>query len=411
MKPIVFFGFLLFFLSRTWSESVPQYQKFLQKAESGEPVTVVYLGGSITRGATAWPLSGTDAQGKPFDFTSYDREKDSWRTLTFEWLRHRYEQTPGQFRQVNAAIGGTPSLLGAYRLEQDVLSKNPDLVFVEFAVNDAYASFKTRDNPDGSDSILRTCSSIVTRLRNQNPDIAVFMPLSTHRVWADSEHAGWSEALDCGHDQTRLAAEYLHVPYVSIKRAFEKMRPEGADPFYGGTDTSGNYVHPAPEGHRAYAETVEAALTDIFESGLFSFEKKKDVMKPYPVSPQLVLPETLQKFSKGWKTEMLTDVESPILEGHACLVPVADDAMLEYTFDGTSVGLWFDSQSKGTCKVFLDGKVLGTYVSKVKEPGQFRGRFCSLAKDLELSEYTLRLLPSAGSRILLRALTIDRDET
>ncbi len=40
------------------------------------------------------------------------------------------------FTEINAAIGGTGSDLGVYRLKQDVLDHKPDLMFVEFAVND-----------------------------------------------------------------------------------------------------------------------------------------------------------------------------------------------------------------------------------------------------------------------------------
>ena len=43
------------------------------------------------------------------------------------------------FTEINAAIGGTGSDLGVFRVQQDVLSKGPDLLFVEFAVNDGGA--------------------------------------------------------------------------------------------------------------------------------------------------------------------------------------------------------------------------------------------------------------------------------
>ena len=36
----------------------------------------------------------------------------------------------------DAGIGGTPSDLGLFRLNRDICSQNPDIVFVEFAVND-----------------------------------------------------------------------------------------------------------------------------------------------------------------------------------------------------------------------------------------------------------------------------------
>ena len=41
-----------------------------------------------------------------------------------------------QITCVNAGVGGTNSALGLFRLERDLLSQNPDIVFIEFAVND-----------------------------------------------------------------------------------------------------------------------------------------------------------------------------------------------------------------------------------------------------------------------------------
>ena len=38
---------------------------------------------------------------------------------------------------MNAGLAGTPSVLGNLRLERDVLSHDADIVFIEFAVNDA----------------------------------------------------------------------------------------------------------------------------------------------------------------------------------------------------------------------------------------------------------------------------------
>jgi lysophospholipase L1-like esterase len=378
---------------RSMGSVFPQAEAFLNKAARGESVTVAYLGGSITHGATVWPLSGTNALGDAYDFSSYNTELNSWRAQTFDWLRTQYEQTPGQFRQLNAAIGGTPSLLGAYRLEQDVLSHNPDLVFVEFAVNDSYAAALTENNPDAPGSILRTCRSIVDRLRAQNPNVLVFMPLSTHRVLDGSAHAAWSVALDRGHDQMRLAAEMLKVPYVSIKQAFEALRPEGKDPYYGGTDTDGNYVHPAPEGHRAYAETVQNALQALFQTGRFEFGETIELVAAYPVAPALILPEMLAASAPGWIVETPVVVEAPILEGHSCLVTGENAGELECSFNGTAVGLWMDAASKGCMDVYLDGRLLGRYANKVAAPKKFTGRFSSLAEELTPAQHTLRLVP------------------
>src|ERR1700722_14407690 len=85
---------------------------FFAKLERGDSVRICYLGGSITA-------------------------QEGWRPLTLKWFQQQY---PGDsISQINAAIGGTGSDLGVLRLRHDALDKKPDLLFVEFAVNDAGA--------------------------------------------------------------------------------------------------------------------------------------------------------------------------------------------------------------------------------------------------------------------------------
>lgn len=108
---------------------------FSEKLRSGKTVTVVYFGGSIT----------------------YARH--GWRELVSEWLNYKYPDV--KFRHINAAVGGTGSDVGFFRLEKDVLIHRPDLVFVEFAVNDRRkAALYTQ----------RCMEGIVRNIRNRLPD-------------------------------------------------------------------------------------------------------------------------------------------------------------------------------------------------------------------------------------------------
>ena len=79
------------------------------KLKAGQPVRIAYLGGSITAVA-------------------------GWRVKTLAWFKQQYPQAA--ISEINAAIGGTGSDLGVYRVGFDVLKHKPDLMFVEFAVND-----------------------------------------------------------------------------------------------------------------------------------------------------------------------------------------------------------------------------------------------------------------------------------
>ncbi len=87
---------------------------FLAKANTaGAEIKIGYLGGSITA-------------------------QNGWRPKTLAHFQKIWPQA--KFSEINAAIGGTGSDLGVFRLKQDVLDHKPDLMFVEFAVNDGGAS-------------------------------------------------------------------------------------------------------------------------------------------------------------------------------------------------------------------------------------------------------------------------------
>ena len=89
----------------------------MAKARRGEEICVAAIGGSITAGG----LQTKDPKNR------YVARVAAWFTQTFPQAKVRF---------VNAGIGGTNSLYGAMRLQRDVLSKQPDLVIVEYAVND-----------------------------------------------------------------------------------------------------------------------------------------------------------------------------------------------------------------------------------------------------------------------------------
>lgn len=105
----------------------------MKKIRSGEEVTVAYLGGSITA-------------------------MNGWRNKTTDWLKATYPKAT--FKEVHAAIGGTGSDLGVFRLGRDVLAFQPDLLFVEFATN---------DGGQPPEQIWRSMEGIVRQTWKQDP--------------------------------------------------------------------------------------------------------------------------------------------------------------------------------------------------------------------------------------------------
>ena len=96
-------------------------KKAIAKARNKEEVTLAFIGGSITQGAGAVPINSECYARKIYegfcDLTGNDYDKN--------------------INYIKAGVGGTPSEVGILRYEKDILSqKTPDVVVVEFAVND-----------------------------------------------------------------------------------------------------------------------------------------------------------------------------------------------------------------------------------------------------------------------------------
>jgi len=95
----------------------------IDKAKRGEDVTIAYIGGSITQGAGAKPI-----------------HTECYAYRSYVLFKQMFGQDGGDhIHLIKAGVGGTPSELGIVRYERDVLRHGataPDIVIVEFAVND-----------------------------------------------------------------------------------------------------------------------------------------------------------------------------------------------------------------------------------------------------------------------------------
>lgn len=107
-------------------------KKAVDKAQSGQDVTIAYIGGSITEGI------GANAETCYAALSAKQFEQDYCVNSSVNF--------------VNAGMSGTPSIIGCARVERDVTPHNPDIVFVEFAVNDGTET----EMKKGYESLLRT---------------------------------------------------------------------------------------------------------------------------------------------------------------------------------------------------------------------------------------------------------------
>ncbi len=157
-----------------------------RRGKLGEPLTVVFFGASLTWGANAT-----------------DQAHTSYRALVADLLAKRYPKAP--LRCHDAAIGGTGSQLAVFRLDRDVLSRKPDLVFLDFTANDDINT----DDPE----TLASYEAVVRRLVSEAriPVVQVAFPFKwnigrallpamkrrlAHKAIAEAYGNGWGDAVE-----------------------------------------------------------------------------------------------------------------------------------------------------------------------------------------------------------------------
>jgi hypothetical protein len=118
------------------------------------------------------------------------------------WLNEQYPEAT--VNCVNAGLSGTPSVLGNMRLERDVLACDPDIVFVEFAVN------------DGGETIYKNAyESLVRTLLADERDIAVVLLFTI----VENGHT-------CQPHMSKIG-EHYDIPYEKkLVRKFISAKPE-----------------------------------------------------------------------------------------------------------------------------------------------------------------------------------------
>jgi lysophospholipase L1-like esterase len=188
----------------------------MAKAERGEPITIVVLGGSITQGAHA------------------SRENKRWSNKMADWWKSTFPKST--ITLVNAGIGGTGSHIGLYRLQRDVLNKDPDFLVVEFSVNDSDDSTATQ-----------TMEGLIRQVLVKDRKLGVMMLL----LGASAK------------ERHKLVGSYYGIPMVcfadSILARLQKDKKTSEDIYTDG-------LHPNDLGMSYISEYLIAELKNIYKS-------------------------------------------------------------------------------------------------------------------------------------------------
>lgn len=346
---------------------------FFAKLETGGPVRIAYLGGSITE---AW----------------------GWRDLSRDWFAKQYPQA--RVSQIRATISGTGAEFGACRLNDHVLRHSPDLVFVEFAVNGAGATDKRA---------IESVEGIIRQIRRHDPNTEVCMVITVSQGMLKDVKEGRSPHVVAN---MMKVADHYGVPTIDFGPGIARLVEEGTLVFKGpapakDAPASGPMVfstdgtHPLFEtGHKLYLDAIVRSMPALKAAGRPG---------PHPLPTPLM--------ADNWENGSMVAIDAPEVTrsaGWQKIVPPGGTEKtqriseyfpgvwqatqpgdtLEFTFDGVGFGLsGFRGPSAGLFRVIVDGRppLTATFFDSYSYAGRVSHKAWFYPQDLPRGKHRVKI--------------------
>ena len=270
-------------------DNITRLKNLMKRAANGESLVIGFLGGSITQGS----LSST-----PETCYAY---------LVYEWWKKSFPNA--EFSFVNGGIGGTTSHYGGARAWKDVLCYRPDIVTVDFSVND-----------DANEFFEETYEGTLRRLLMAPSAPAVVV---LNNVFYDTGKNA--------QDYHNRIADHYGIPHVSIK---DTIFPDVESGKIVRADITPDNLHPNDKGHRLVADEICKLLDSIKAE----------------VEEEAIAGENIE--DKSMKTEESILLPAPLTENayeHSRLIQIQDN---EAILDGFLVD---PIEKKGMLDIFKNG--------------------------------------------------------
>lgn len=354
---------------------------FFRKAAAGQPLTIGFIGGSITQG------------------------NQCYRPQAARFIQSMYPAVTMQ--GINAGVSGTGTDLGACRLQEQLMQYHPDLVFVEFAVNGAYTN--------GMEGIIR-------QVRKTSPQTDICLIYTIHSGQTKIYAAGQIPENVQGLEQ--LAAHYA-LPSIHLGMEAAMLEETGKLLWKSATDVPGKIVfsrdgtHPVLAGGNLYAAAIARGMRKIQAAG---------IVQPSPLPAPLLAdnwedagmydPLQIATFSSGFKKTLTGQPPLKQFQGWFPYVMTAEQPGASFTFHftGTMFGIFdIGGPEAGQLEAVVDGKPMKLAVLAFKGTRFLRGaeatdssgsftinRFNNFCNNRYRGQHEMIILPAGKHTITLR---------
>lgn len=342
------------------------------KLNTEKKLKIGYIGGSVTGGT-----GGTNGY--------------CWASATTEWFKSTFPNAAIDAK--NVAWGGTSSFWGYFRMDTDNSGRDnlikfaPDIVFVEFSVNDGYAHLTRMQS-------TYYMEGIVKKLRAANPKVDIVFVFVTN-----SSKLGKDDDFISAHKD--VAAHY-GIPTVNVGKALiDEMNRTGNTWEYYVTDS----VHPNNTGYKVYADFLAADLkakliTSPDKSGLKDHAKPAhDLVSNSGVTSQLIAADSIANQTAFTAIDSKA-VNCPDLGGKHMFGK--QGAKMTVEFEGRGFGFLCDGGTGGKVKVTVGGKSVTVDVM-----GGNNFEYPAI-ENLNYGKHTAEIEIVAGSKIALGAFVVEK---
>ncbi len=313
--------------------------KFSDICNSKKEIKVGFIGGSITEG-------------------------EKYRSHVMKYISDKYKEN--NFVEIEGGVGGTTSFLGVHRIDRDIIAYDPDVVFIEFSVNDFIAYRELFE---------RSMEGMIRKILKNNPEtlISVIGTCET-KYLTEWYFKGTEPEIVRSH---KTVAAYYNIPYINVGKAFsdyilrsgekiEKYLPDG--------------VHPNFEGGKIYADEI----TNYLDNYDWNIDFKTEPMTERNLE-NAILVMADKYVSDPWKVS-----DQDMMEKNPNFI-YSDEvgASLEFDFFGSVLGIYctFTSDSGELDYKIDDGEWQKASLWDIFCLDFDRASYCILASDLEVSSH------------------------
>ena len=318
------------------------------KLTKDKKLKVVYFGGSVTVG-----------------YGASNQDTKSWRAMIGQWLKDSFPNA--EVTNLNHGTGESGTYLGSYRFQRDVVEADPDLVFIEYSINDLYANATYEQAASQYEAIVRG-------IRKQLPDCDIVTILVTDQGRANGQLHEQAKA----HEDVSIA---YGIPTVHVGRALAMHLIDNAF-----TDQWSNYmidiVHPTEAGYAKYASYMQEFLADAFASKAVPSSLKKTTLPKETLS---TLPKTPHAVNFSGLTFQNDYFE---VGSNGSVIGYQSGKSFTFEFTGTELKFWVYGTADGsTASVSIDGK----FAKSVDMSGS-NHKVVTVATGLSAGKHTVKVI-------------------